>query len=97
MEEYIIDISDYSEEITILERAFFELKARENIINLMIIEGFKEHPNYKLYWDEYLEYLKVYQLLQQDFYNKHLTEYDSKWKINFDTETAVVYYKNTKE
>jgi hypothetical protein len=64
---YNIDMSNYSKELDTLERTMYELKGRENVINFMIINGLKSHENYNYFWEEYLLYLKAYEILKKEF------------------------------
>ena len=85
MDLIVLDLSDFSEEIEILERFHYEVDARAKIINLMVEDGIDEKDNiYSNYWEKYLEYIKAYDLLKQQFYQNHLSQYDKGiWQLDF--------------
>ena len=63
--EIILDMSEFENEINVLERIHYEIDARSRIINLMIDEGTTEHnETFNKYWEIFLEYIKAYNILK---------------------------------
>lgn len=92
--EKIIDISDYSNELNKLERAFYEVQARENILDIIIREGRKNTPYYEDMWEEYLAYLKNYNIIKYNFelncIKKITQEQYYHWKVDFTKKVALL-------
>lgn len=80
-----------------LERMTYELLARENIIEFMTIHDWKDTDKYNKIWEEYLQYLKAYDILKEEFRIKYIAPYlqednfNQKWKLNFITKEVIVY------
>lgn len=92
----IIPINDnYSEQINELQRAEYEVTARENILNLMVNNNQKQSIYYKEIWNEYLEQLKQYINIKNKFYTlcvediaKNLKA--SKWGVDFNRKELIL-------
>jgi len=70
--------------IILLERAHYEVESRKNIIKLIIQDNLDDY--YSEYWEDYLLYLKTYNIIQNNFWNQYLPQYkDKKYKIDFDS------------
>ena len=72
-----------------LERAQLEVTARENILYLLI-SGNEQHSDaYEEIWKEYLQYLKQYGIVKNQFYiecvKKYVYENNANgWVVDFD-------------
>lgn len=92
---HIIDMTNHLDELEVLERAKYELAGRENVINFMVINGLKSHENYTYFWEEYLLYLKAYDILKEEFHNNFIrpqinfTNY--RWEVDFEKKEVKVY------
>ena len=88
----ILDMSEFKEEIIKLENIFYEIEGRKQILELMILEGcYNENQEFKNFYDEYLQYLKLYEILKNNFYYNHLSEYKQGiWSLDFNTRTVVI-------
>ena len=91
MSEIILDMSEYTDEINIIERLHYETEGRQNIILSMAVTGNNiDNKNYNYYWEEYLVYLKTYNKLKSDFQKKHLSQYNGNWTLDFDTKEVTI-------
>lgn len=87
----IIKMSEYPEIMNLLERTYYEVETRENIIKLIINDNLLEY--YEKYWEEYLLYLKIYDTIQKNFYKQYYPEYNYKNCIlNFNTQEIIINY-----
>ena len=91
----IIDVSRYQEELNLLERIHFELKARENILTFLIQKNQNFTPQYKKYYEEYIQYLKAQDIAKQQFetncINKELGHnFTGKWTVKYDKKEVVI-------
>lgn len=95
----IIDISAYSDDILPLERAHYEVTARQNIIQFMMTQNMKTNSLYQEYWEEYLMYLKAYSILKQQFINTIINKLIKDdliahdFQLNNNTEWTVDFFK----
>ena len=91
--EIILDMSEFENEINVLERIHYEIDARSRIINLMIDEGTTEHnETFNKYWETFLEYIKAYNILKNKFYENHLSEYkEGTWALDFMSKQVTIY------
>lgn len=91
----IINISDYEQELNILERCFYEVEARKNIIDYMLVIGRKENPIFEETWEEYLSYLKAYNIAKNNFtincIEKILGHNNyTGWKVDFEKKEVII-------
>ena len=49
--EYIINVSEFEDEINLLERAHYEVNGRQSILGFMVSNGLEDSDNYKKYWE----------------------------------------------
>lgn len=86
----IINMSIFPEDvILLLERAHYEVESRKNIIKLIIQDNLNDY--YNEYWEDYLLYLKTYNIIQNNFWNQYLPQYkDKKYKIDFDSKQIII-------
>lgn len=86
----IINISNLPKDvILLLERAHYELESRKNIIKLIIQDNLNDY--YNEYWEDYLLYLKTYNTIQNNFWNKYFPQYkDKKYKIDFNSKQIII-------
>lgn len=89
-----IDISDFENEITKLERAYLEVMGRENILNYLISNGNKNSAEFKEFWTDYIDYLRVYENAKHEFFNECLIHvfngYNGNWTIDFEKKEVVI-------
>lgn len=94
----IIPIED-EEFINKLERVHYEVIGRQHIVNYMNLNGMNNDENYQNLWEEYLQYLKVYDILKNQINEKYLNpaikqkiiSQNYTWEIDFDTSRIKVY------
>lgn len=91
----IISLENYESEINILERAYYEVSARENIIKFMIQNNQNDLPQFKEFWNEYLHYLKAYEIIKNDFKNNCIdTElgysFTGFWQVDFAKKEVTI-------
>lgn len=92
----IIPINDNClEQINEVQRAEFEVTARENILRLMMDNNQKQSIYYKAIWNEYIEQLKQYINIKNKFYTLYVEDIAknlkaSKWGIDFDRKELIL-------
>lgn len=91
----IIELDDYENELTKLERLNYEVYSRESIISLLIKNNNIDSPAYKKYCDEFTDYFMQYEKAKDEFSSKFLTEEEKSddslyWNIDFKTKQMVV-------
>lgn len=86
-----IDLSDYEEQVTELERAWFEYNSHKDIIDYLLDNGFIVESNQ---WFDYVEKLQNYEKVKKSFYNKvmknFIKEDSEKWEVVFRQRVAHV-------
>ena len=90
-----IDVSEFKEELKVLERLYYEIAGRENVINFLIKTGDKDTEYFSDLWEEYLSYLKAYQEMKTYFQINCIMpkiNYSTnfKWSINFMTKEVLI-------
>ena len=83
-----VDVSAFNQELIILERLYYEISGRENIINFLIKQNQKETDYFNNLWEDYLSYLKAYQEMKFYFQinciNKIINRTDNyEWSLSF--------------
>ena len=90
-----ITIPDQKQAIAPLKKANYEVHGRQQIINFMVTNGMKDHPNFKEYWQEYLNYMMAYEKLKEEFYKIHIapieTNRDVRWEVDFIYDEIRIY------
>ena len=92
----IIDVSSYETNLRILERAYLEITGRENVVNYMVVSGQANGEHYKSFWEEYIYYLKAYEIIKKDFIDNCINEilgynFIGEWKIDFEAKEVTLY------
>jgi hypothetical protein len=94
--EKIIKINElYSNELNILERAYLETTARENILNYMILNNQKDTERYQEFWNEYILYLKAYNDIKNEFVLNCINSivghpFRGNWTVDFDKKEVIL-------
>lgn len=96
---YKIVILDNQELLDTLERIHYETIGRQHVIEYMCLNGMNKDDNYNSLWEEYLYYLRAYDILKNQVVENYLEpavlkgDIASKyrWEINFDTNRIKVY------
>ena len=98
MNKIILDMSEFRDEINILENIFYEIEGHKKILELMILEGnYNENQEFKNFYEEYLQYLKIYEISKNNFYNNYLSEYtQGTWSLNFLTKEVTITTEDEK-
>ena len=96
MKTRTLDISNYQEELNVLERIHFEVRARENIITFLLQKNQGNTPEYKKYYEEYIQYLKAHDIIKKEFENKCINQilgynYTNNWTIKYDEKEVIIY------
>lgn len=92
----IIPINDNClEQINELQRAEYEVTARENILRLMVNNNQKQSIYYKEIWNEYIEQLKQYVNIKNKFYILYVEDIAknlkaNKWGIDFNRKELIL-------
>lgn len=96
MNKIILDMSNFENEINIIERLHYEIDARVRVINLMIEEGNYQHNDtFDKYWETLLEYIKAYNVFKERFYKNHLSEYEEgTWELDFMSKQVTINTEN---
>ena len=89
-----IDISNFEAEVTKLERAYLEVMGRENILNYLINNGKKNSLEFKEFWSDYIDQLRIYENVKNKFFNTCLIQvlgnYDGNWIVDFEKREVVI-------
>ena len=89
--EYIINVSEFEDDINLLERAHYEVNGRQSILGFMVSNGLEDSDNYKKFWEQYLEYMKTYNFLKDQFQKNQLSNYPNKIRhLNFTTKEVII-------
>ena len=74
-----------------MERLYYEMKARLNIITFMIQHKMNHDDIYDQQWEEYLAYVKAYNEFQQIFAQKNnLKQYGNSWTLDFYNKKVII-------
>lgn len=93
----LIEIPNQEREISILERASYEVQCRENIINFMINSRKDLNDNnFKKFWEEYIYYTMAYDHLKIEFQNSQILKqlgenFSGSWEVDFKTREIKIY------
>lgn len=91
----IIDVSNFQEEIDLLEEYYYEIEGYKDIIYKMISNEILLSSTYDNYWNKYLEAKKNYDILKKIFYINHLSDYtEGKWSLDFLTKKVIIIAEN---
>lgn len=90
-------LENIEEAVNQLERVHYELKARESILNYMMFNKLQERDNFKIFWEEYIAYLKVYDTLKNQFGQKYVMpnvdkDFNGRWEVSFDQKGVITLY-----
>lgn len=95
MEKIVQIPEEYASELYAIERLYLETSGRENILNFMIQNNYKDSDRYQEYWDEYIHYLKAYNDVKSRFVStvleKITEEPIANWRLNFEKKEVVFY------
>ena len=91
----ILEIPNQEQIILTLETASYEVQCRENIINLMVRDGFTSNESYKKFWDEYKLYSKAYDHLKHEFEQNYILpnageNFQGTWQVDFYTKEITI-------
>ena len=91
-----ITLVEHEDILNKLERAYYEVQGRQNIINFMIVNGMSENKNFQTYWDTYLCYLKVYENFKEEFRVTCVLplvgeNFEGNWEVDFNRKEVKIY------
>lgn len=92
----VIKLDDNLEVVRYLERAHYEVKGHENIINYMSLNKMVHLDHYKTLWEEYIDCLKVYDDAKLKFTRECVIplageKFSGEWEITFSTNEVILY------
>lgn len=92
-----LKLVEATNDINKLERLFYEMRARENIFNFLILNNMKNTENYQSIWEEYICYIKAYEELKEEFRIKYIVpntpeNFKGKWELFFNKGGEIVIY-----
>ena len=87
--------NEYLDQLNKLERAYLEVTARENILHLLINNNQKQSIYYQEIWNEYIQYLKQYGDVKNQFYINYIKQFAQdnnaiNWTVDFDRKELIL-------
>ena len=90
----IIDISNYKENLLMLERASWEKECREELLAFLVNQGLTQSDDYTRLWEEYLIAYANYQKEKDNFYQtvviNFLNENYKIWEVQYNEEVLIL-------
>lgn len=90
------NLTEHEDVLGKLERVYYEVQGRQNIINFMVSNGMTENKNFQTYWDNYLHYLRVYEDFKEEFRVTCIiplvgNDFEGNWKVDFNRKEVIIY------
>ncbi len=91
----IINISEYDNEILELQKAHFEARCRENILEHLIMNNQRDTVQFEKFWNEYVQYSIAYNAAKDKFSDDCVYKivgkgFKGNWKIDFDKKELTI-------
>ena len=88
----IVDLSEYEDEINLIERLQYEADARKEICAYMVDTEQNHTEAYQNYFEEYIQYRKAFDMEKNRFVNNEILKNQEvkTWRIDYATKTITI-------